>query len=115
MAMEAAAVERMTEWSRYGSNEYKQLYIYGALELAPTTLNRGSGFSWGIGGWLLTPFMMKAGREVVERMQARVVAELTTTFASSYSDRISLAESVTPSSGAKYGVRRTGQKALITC
>jgi len=114
MAMEAAAVERMTEWSRYGSNEFKQLYIYGALDLAPTTLNRGYGFSWGIGGWLLTPFMMKAGREVVERMQARVVAELTTTFASSYSDRISLAESVTPSAGAKYGVRRTGQKALIT-
>ena len=96
MAMEAAAVQRMTEWSRYGSNEFKQLYIYGALDLAPTTLNRGYGFSWGIGGWLLTPFMMKAGREVVDRMQARVVAELTTTFASGYSDRISLAESVTP-------------------
>ena len=96
MAMEAAAVQRMTEWSRYGSNEFKQLYIYGALDLAPTTLNRGYGFSWGIGGWLLTPFMMKAGREVVDRMQARVVAEPTTTFASGYSDRISLSESVTP-------------------
>ena len=35
MAMEAAAVQRMTEWSRYGSNEFKQLYIYGALDLAP--------------------------------------------------------------------------------
>lgn len=114
MAMEAAAVKRMSEWSRYGSNEFKQLYIYGALDLAPTSLNRGYGFSWGIGGWLLTPFMMKAGREVVDRMQARVVAELTSTFASSYSDRISLVESVTPSAGAKYGVRRTGQKALIT-
>jgi NADPH-dependent curcumin reductase CurA len=114
MAMEAAAVERMTEWSRYGSNEFKQLYIYGALDLAPTTLNRGYGFSWGINGWLLTPFMMKAGREIVERMQSRVVAELTTTFASHYSDRITLAESVTPLAGAKYGVRRTGQKALIT-
>jgi len=114
MAMEAAAVQRMTEWSRYGSNEFKQLYIYGALDLAPTTLNRGYGFSWGIGGWLLTPFMMKAGREVVDRMQARVVAELTTTFASGYSDRISLAESVTPGAGAKYGIRATGQKALIT-
>jgi len=82
--------------------------------LAPTMLNRGYGFSWGIGGWLLTPFMMKAGREVVDRMQARVVAELTTTFASGYSDRVSLAESVTPAAGAKYGVRATGQKALIT-
>jgi hypothetical protein len=58
--------------------------------------------------------MMKAGREIVERMQSRVVAELTTTFASHYSDRITLAESVTPLAGAKYGVRRTGQKALIT-
>jgi hypothetical protein len=47
-------------------------------------------------------------------MQARVVAELTTTFASGYSDRVSLAESVTPAAGAKYGVRATGQKALIT-
>jgi NADPH2:quinone reductase len=113
MAMEASAVQRMTEWSRYGSNEFKQLYIYGALDLAPTSLSRGYGFSWGIGGWLLTPFMMKAGREVVDRMQARVVAELTTTFASGYSDRISLAESVTPGAGAKYGVRATGKKALI--
>ncbi|MDB2378209.1 zinc-binding dehydrogenase [Luminiphilus sp.] len=114
MAMEAGAVERMTEWSRYGSNEYKQLYIYGALDLAPTTLNRGYGFSWGIGGWLLTPFMMKAGGEVVRQMQAKVVAELTTTFASHYSDRVSLAESLTPQIGSRYGVRRTGQKTLIT-
>ena len=114
MAMEAAAVQRMTEWSRYGSNEFKQLYIYGALDLAPTSLSRGYGFSWGIGGWLLTPFMIKAGREAADRMQARVVAELTTTFASGYSDRISLAESVTPGAGAKYGVRATGKKALIT-
>ena len=113
MAMEAAAVERMPVWSRYGSDEFKQLYVYGTLDLAPTTLNRGYGFAWAIGGWLLTPFMAKAGREIVESMQRRVVSELTTTFASHYSDRLTLAESVAPEAGQRYGVRKTGQKALI--
>ena len=113
-AMEVAAAQRMTEWSRYGSDEHKQVYIYGMLDVAPTTLTRSYGFSWGIGGWLLTPFMKRAGLERLIAMQQRVQAELTTTFASDYSDFVSLETALQPEMVQRYGVRKTGQKTLIT-
>lgn len=114
MAMEAAAQARMPAWSRYGSDEHKQAYIYGALDLSPTILNRGYGFAWGVGGWLLTPFLQRAGLERIQRMQQRVVSELTTTFASHYAHRVSLEEALSVDAVKQYGVRRTGQKTLIT-
>ncbi len=113
VAMEAAAVSRMTTFSRYGSEEHKQVYIYGALDMSPTTLNRGYGFSWGVGGWLLTPFMKRAGGERLGAMMHRVATELTTTFASHYSDRVSLLNSLDVAAAQKYGRRATGQKTLI--
>ncbi|WP_375286966.1 zinc-binding dehydrogenase [Sphingomonas sp.] len=113
-AMEAAAVRNMTEYSRYGSDQFKQLYIYGALDLAPTMLNRLSfGFQWSVSGWLLTPFMTKAGREVVGRMRQRVVDELTTTFASGYTATIGLAEALSPDVLRAYERKATGEKYLI--
>jgi NADPH:quinone reductase len=112
-AMEAAAVRRMTSYSRYGSDQMKQVYIYGALDVGPTILNRSFGLTWGLGGWLLTPFMAKAGADVVGRMRARVAAELTTTFKSHYSHRISLAEAVDPAVLQAYNAKRTGEKYLI--
>jgi NADPH:quinone reductase len=112
-AMEAAAVKRMTAYSRYGSDQMKQVYIYGALDVGPTVLNRSFGLTWGLGGWLLTPFMAKAGAEIVGRMRARVAAELTTTFKSHYSHRISLAEAVDPATLLAYNAKRTGEKYLI--
>ena len=112
-AMEAAAVKRMTSYSRYGSDQMKQVYIYGALDVGPTVLNRSFGLTWGLGGWLLTPFMAKAGAEIVGRMRARVAAELTTTFKSHYSHRISLAEAVDPATLQAYNAKRTGEKYLI--
>ena len=112
-AMEAAAVRRMTSYSRYGSDQMKQVYIYGALDVGPTILNRSFGLTWGLGGWLLTPFMAKAGPEVVGRMRARVAAELTTTFKSHYSHRISLAEAVDLAVLQSYNAKRTGEKYLI--
>lgn len=113
MAMEAAARTRMPEWSRYGSEEFKQAYIYGALSLDPITLGFGYGFAWSLSGWLLTPFLQKAGLERLVAMQQRVASELTTTFASHYSQRVSLAESLSVDAVKQYGVRRTGQKTLI--
>ncbi|MFM2100123.1 MAG: hypothetical protein RLZZ366_1662, partial [Pseudomonadota bacterium] len=77
--MEAAAVKRMTTYSRYGSDTFKQVYIYGSLDMAPTTLNRAFGFSWAVSGFLLTPFLQKIGMDGAMKMRARVVAELTTT------------------------------------
>jgi NADPH:quinone reductase len=112
-AMEAAAVRRMTSYSRYGSDQMKQVYIYGALDVGPTILNRSFGLTWGLSGWLLTPFMAKAGAEIVGRMRARVVAELTTTFKSHYSHRISLADAVNPATLQAYNAKRTGEKYLI--
>ena len=79
--MEAAANTTATEYSRYGSSVHKQVYIYGSLDRGPTEFNRSFGLAWGIGGWLLTPFLGKIGIEGMQRLQARVVAELTTTFA----------------------------------
>jgi NADPH:quinone reductase len=111
--MEAAAIKRMKTYSRYGSDTFKQVYIYGGLDMAPTTLNRSFGFSWALSGWLLTPFLQKIGREETQRLRARVVAELTTTFASHYSHEISLADALKPDVMAAYNKRATGEKYLI--
>jgi NADPH:quinone reductase len=111
--MEAAAVKRMSTYSRYGSDTMKQVYIYGGLDMGPTILNRSFGLTWSLSGWLLTPFMAKAGAEVVGRMRKRVVDELTTTFASHYSHEISLTEAINLDVIAGYNAKRTGEKYLI--
>lgn len=111
--MEAAAVRRMSSYSRYGSDQMKQVYIYGALDVGPTILNRSFGLTWSLSGWLLTPFMAKAGAEIVGRMRARVAAELTTTFKSHYSHEISLQQAVDPATLQAYNAKRTGEKYLI--
>lgn len=112
-AMEAAAVRRMTSYSRYGSDQMKQVYIYGALDVGPTILNRSFGLTWGLSGWLLTPFIAKAGAEIVGRMRARVAAELTTTFKSHYSHEVSLEQAVDVATLQAYNAKRTGEKYLI--
>lgn len=113
-AMERAAVRSMTEYSRYGSEVLKQLYIYGALDLSPTTLNRlAFGFQWSVSGWLLFPCLRKAGPEVAARMRQRVVDELTTTFASHYTKVIGLAEALDPDVLRAYERKATGEKFLI--
>ncbi len=111
--MEAAAVKRMKTYSRYGSDTFKQVYIYGGLDTSPTTLTRSFGFSWALSGWLLTPFLQKIGRDETQRLRNRVVAELTTTFASHYSHQISLAETLNRDVIARYNKRATGDKYLI--
>ncbi len=111
--IEAAAVKRMKEYSRYGSDTFKQVYIYGALDMGPTTLTRNFGFSWAVSGFLLTPFLMQIGAEGNQRLRARVVAELKTTFASHYTSEVSLAEMLRPDIAAVYNKRATGEKFLV--
>ncbi|MFM5918439.1 MAG: zinc-binding dehydrogenase [Novosphingobium sp.] len=111
-AMEAAA-SRGAAFSRYGSSEAKKVYIYGALDLGPTILNRAFGLTWDLAGWLLTPFMAKAGMEVVGRMRARVAKDLTTTFASHYKAEVSLEGMLTKEAVSEYNARRTGEKYLV--
>ena len=111
--METAAARTMTEYNRYGSDVYKQVYVYGFLDRNPTNLRINYGFSWGLGGWLLTHFLQKAGMPKMLEMRARVAAGLKTTFASHYSQEISLTEALNVQTMAKYGKQATGEKFLI--
>jgi NADPH:quinone reductase-like Zn-dependent oxidoreductase len=112
-AMEVAATRKMTSYSRYGSPTHKQVYIYGMLDTRSTEIGRNTGMAWDVGGFLLTYFLMKAGAETNQRMRARVVAELTTTFASHYTSEISLTEALQPETIAAYARKATGEKFLI--
>lgn len=112
-AMEAAAVRTNPANGPYGSTQMKQVYMYGGLNTAPTEISRGFGMKWGIGGWLLTPYLQVAGPEEVAAMRAQVAAEIRTTFASGYTGRITLDEAVKPDVIAAYNRRATGEKYLI--
>lgn len=113
MCMEAAINNKATQYSRYGSATHKQVYVYGALGHGPMELNRNFGMAWGVGGWLVTPFLQKIGPAETVRLKQRVASELKTTFASSYAGEISLFEALDLQTIAVYGKRATGQKYLI--
>lgn len=108
-----AAIGQPSGYSRYGSSVHKQVYIYGGLDPGPTTFDRSFGTAYGIGGWLVFPFLNKAGPAVIERLKARVAAELKTTFASRYAREISLTEVLAPDNIAVFNKRATGEKYLI--
>ena len=112
-AMEIAANKTATEYSRYGSDTYKQVYIYGGLDMSPTVLNRSFGLQWGLGGWLLTPMIGRIGMERFGQMRERVAAEINTTFASHYTQEISLAEMLQPEIIRGYAKQATGAKYLV--
>ena len=112
-AMEAAINRSAKAYSRYGSNVHKQVYVYGTLDPAPIELNRAFGMAWGVGGWLLFPFLMKIGRPDGQKLRERVVSELKTTFASHYTKVVSLQEALDPANIAVYAKRATGEKFLI--
>jgi NADPH:quinone reductase-like Zn-dependent oxidoreductase len=111
--MEAAAARTPGAYSIYGSVKHKQVYLYGGLDTSPTTLNRGYGMAWGVGGWLLPNFLAKAGMEVAGRLRARVAQELTTSFASNYTNEISLSEALDADIMKQYSAKHTGEKFLI--
>jgi hypothetical protein len=100
-------------YSRYGSSVHKQVYIYGGLATGPTELLRDYGMAWGVGGWILTGFLAKAGPDRVKSLRRRVVDELTSTFASNYTSEISLRDALRPEVIAAYHRKRTGEKYLI--
>jgi NADPH2:quinone reductase len=111
--MEAALNRNAREYSRYGSTTHKQVYLYGSLDTGPTEFKRNFGMAWGMGGWLLFPFLQKIGPEAAQALKQRVAAELKTTFRSHYSKEVSLAEALQPEMIAAYGKRATGEKFLI--
>ena len=112
-AMEIAANKTAKEYSRYGSDTYKQVYIYGALDQSPTILKRAYGMSWGLGGWLLTPMIGRIGMEKFQQMRMRVAKEIKTTFASSYAQEISFEQMLQPEIIKSYAKQATGEKYLV--
>ena len=111
-AMEAAA-NMGAEYSRYGSAQHKQVYVYGRLDMSPTIIPPGVGMAWGSGGYLLTYFLQKIGAEGRAKLRKRVMDELKTTFASHYTDEISLKEALNLDTLQSYNAKRTGEKFLI--
>ena len=112
-AMEIAANKTAKEYSRYGSDTYKQVYIYGGLDQSPTILNRSFGMQWGLGGWLLTPMIGRIGMERFQQMRERVAKEIKTTFASQYTQEISFEEMLQPDIIKAYAKQATGEKFLV--
>jgi NADPH:quinone reductase len=113
MCMEAAISRKATQYSRYGSATHKQVYVYGGLGQGPIELNRNFGMAWGVGGWLVTPFLQKIGPAATQRLKQRVASELKTTFASAYAGEISLTEALDLGIIAVYSRAATGHKYLI--
>ncbi|MGO4394095.1 zinc-binding dehydrogenase [Variovorax sp. M-6] len=111
--MEAALNKTAVEYSRYGSTTHKQVYIYGGLDRGPTEFTRGFGMAWGMGGWLLFPFLQKIGADGAAKLKARVAAELKTTFASRYTREVSLVEALGLDQIAVYSRHATGEKYLL--
>lgn len=112
-AMEVAANKNSKEYSRYGSETYKQVYIYGGLDQSPSILKRSYGMSWGLGGWLLTPMLGKIGMDKFQIMRKRIAKEIKTTFASTYIQEISLEEMLQPEIINSYAKHKTGNKYLV--
>ena len=111
--MEAAASATGAPYSPYGSTTHKQVYVYGGLDRSPIVLARSFGMAWGVGGWLLFPFLQRIGPEASQKLRQRVAAEIKTTFASNYTREVSLAEARTLEAISVYGRQATGEKYLI--
>jgi hypothetical protein len=113
MAMETALIGNGEPATGYGTSVHKQVYIYGGLDIGPIVIHRRFGFSWSVAGWLLTPFMATLSMDDHVRLRSRVVAGLTTTFASSYSHEVSLDGMLDPSTAQAYARQATGSKYLV--
>ena len=112
-AMERSLSKNASGLNTYGSTEMKQVYIYGGLDLSPTTLNRGYGMSWSVGGWLMPYWLARIGLERTIELRKKVADEISTTFASSYTAELSLAEAIDTKWAARYLQKKTGEKYII--
>jgi len=107
------ALSEGADFDIYGADVHKQVYLYGSLDRSPTELRRTYGMSWGVGGWLMPRCLQRLGGETVAKMRARVAAELKTTFATTFTDRVSLTQALSPDAVGAYGRPRTGTKFLV--
>ncbi len=112
-AMERFGSKDIQGLNTYGSLHHKQVYVYGSLDFSPTVLNRAYGMFWGIGGWLLMPFLMKAGPEKVAQMHKRVADEINSTFKAHFEHELNFEQAMTPEVIYKYNAKKTGQKVIL--
>jgi NADPH:quinone reductase-like Zn-dependent oxidoreductase len=112
--METVAAADMGFYSPYGSLGLKQVFIYGHLDASPTVLhNSRYGMLWDVRHWAMPQTLARVGPARAAEMQQRVLAGLKTTFASSFTREISLAEALDPETIAAYARMATGEKFLI--
>lgn len=111
--MESALNRTAGEFSRYGSSTIKRIYIYGGLDAGSIELRQSMGKAWSVNGWLLTNFLREVGPTRISELKARVASEVATTFASHYSDRLSLAQVLEAAHVVRYVRRSTRQKFLV--
>lgn len=112
-AMEAAQKRTTPTSSPYGSPIPKLAYIYGRLDPSPTSVPPTVGMAWTVGGFLLPHFLETAGDEVHRRLTARVMSELTTTFAIAYTQDVGLAGLLDPRVLARATAKVTNEKMLV--
>jgi NADPH:quinone reductase-like Zn-dependent oxidoreductase len=113
-AMEDVAASQMGFYSPYGSLGLKQVYVYGHLDTSPTVLhNSRYGMLWDLRHWALPQTIAKVGPARAGEMQARVLANIKTTFASHFTREISLAQALTRETMTAYARMATGAKFLI--
>ena len=101
----------------FGSSHHKQLYFYGNLDKSPTSFKHSFGTLWGMGRYQLGTFLQKLEPDAVVAMRRKIVSEITSTFATTYSREISLKEALSSEAIAIYHTCPTGEKYLInpTC
>jgi NADPH:quinone reductase len=112
--MEKVLAKKTKEYSRYGSGIHKQVYIYGGLDGNPIELPRNIGMAWGVGGWLVFPFLKTIDPKDLQKMHDRISNELTSTFASHYTEEVSLAGALSLDAIKRYKQHTTNCKFLIT-
>jgi NADPH:quinone reductase len=111
--MERGLSKNAVGLNTYGSEQLKQVYLYGGLDVSPTVLNRSYGMCWSIAGWLLPHFLKRVGMEKAGQLRERVASEINSTFASSFSGELSLKQAIAPENIAKYTAKQTGNKYLV--
>jgi len=87
-----------------------QLYNYGGLDTSPSTMTPAQKKRAGF--WLLPMWQSQHKKEFAQNMQ-RVASEITTTFVTSYTAEVSLAQAVTLQALQVYAKQETGKKYLL--
>ena len=114
LAMEAAAASKLTAYSPYGSLEMKHIYVYGRLDPAPMQIMHDRyGLQWRVEAWAMPAILERIGPERSQGLRQRIIASAKTTFASTFTHQVSLADVLLKENMVAYCRQSTGQKCLV--